>query len=133
MPAEAVPRPPSDLLASRMRDPYPYFAWLRRHAPAYVERRPGRAAVWQVSRYQDVRALPADPRLSKHPGMVPGYVPGPAGSTDTWSTPTPRPTPGCGPWSAPRSCPAGSPCRNPSSQGWRTASWTGSNTKRTST
>ncbi|TLQ42071.1 cytochrome P450 family protein [Streptomyces marianii] len=79
MPAEAVPRPPSDLLASRMRDPYPYFAWLRRHAPAYVERRPGRPAVWQVSRYQDVRSLLADPRLSKHPGRVPGYVPGPAG------------------------------------------------------
>lgn len=79
MPAEAVAPPPADLLAARVRDPYPYFAWLRRHAPAHVERRPGRPAVWQVSRYEDVRALLTDPRLSKDPARVPGYVPGPAG------------------------------------------------------
>ncbi|MER5868381.1 cytochrome P450 [Streptomyces sp. NPDC002044] len=79
MPAEAVARPPADLSAARVRDPYPYFAWLRRNAPAHVDRRPGRPAVWQVSRYEDVRALLGDPRLSKDPGRVPGYVPGPAG------------------------------------------------------
>ncbi|WP_405904495.1 cytochrome P450 [Streptomyces sp. NBC_00656] len=79
MPAESPAPPPADLLAARVRDPYPYFAWLRRHAPAHVERRPGRPAVWQVSRYEDVRALLADPRLSKDPGRVAGYVPGPAG------------------------------------------------------
>ncbi|WP_326592803.1 hypothetical protein [Streptomyces sp. NBC_01294] len=79
MSAEADPRPPPDLLAGRVRDPYPYFAWLRRHAPAHVERRPARPAVWHVSRYEDVRALLTDPRLSKDPGRVPGYVPGPAG------------------------------------------------------
>ncbi|MFF1414068.1 cytochrome P450 [Streptomyces sp. NPDC058289] len=79
MPAEAKSRPPADLLAARMQDPYPYFAWLRRHAPAHVERRPGRPAVWQISRYQDVRALLCDPRLSKDPGRVPGYMPGPSG------------------------------------------------------
>ncbi|WP_405851223.1 cytochrome P450 [Streptomyces sp. NBC_00090] len=79
MPAEAFARPPADLLAARVRDPYPYFAWQRRHAPAHVERRPGRPAVWQISRYEDVRALLTDPRLSKDPGRAPGYVPGPAG------------------------------------------------------
>lgn len=79
MSTEAEPRPPADLLAARVWDPYPYFAWLRRHAPVHVERRPGRPAVWQVSRYEDVRALLTDARLSKDPGRVPGYVPGPAG------------------------------------------------------
>lgn len=79
MPVEAEPRPPAHLFAARVRDPYPYFAWLRDHAPAHVDRRPGRPAVWQISRYEDVRALLADARLSKDPGRVPGYVPGPAG------------------------------------------------------
>ncbi|MFE4632537.1 cytochrome P450 [Streptomyces sp. NPDC056773] len=71
--------PPAALVAARSRDPYPYFAWLRRHAPAHVDRRPGRTAVWQISRYQDVRALLTDPRLSKDPNRVPAYVPGPTG------------------------------------------------------
>ncbi|MFG1807392.1 cytochrome P450 [Streptomyces sp. NPDC049040] len=44
-----------------------------------MEHRPGRPAVWQISRHEDVRALLSDPRLSKEPGRVPGYVPGPAG------------------------------------------------------
>jgi cytochrome P450 len=79
MPADAVARPPAELLAVRASDPYPYFAWLRRHAPARVERRPDRPAVWQISRHADVRALLSDDRLSKEPGRVPGYVPGPAG------------------------------------------------------
>ncbi|MFD7912124.1 cytochrome P450 [Streptomyces sp. NPDC059752] len=79
MPSDVSADPPAALLAARSRDPYPYFAWLRRHAPAHVDRRPGRTAVWQVSRYQDVRALLTDPRLSKDPDRVPGYVPGPAG------------------------------------------------------
>ncbi|MFJ9245265.1 cytochrome P450 [Streptomyces sp. NPDC101776] len=79
MPAPAVPSPPADLLTVRVQDPYPYFAWLRRHAPAHPDRRPGRPTVWQISRYDDVRALLTDGRLSKEPGRVPGYVPGPAG------------------------------------------------------
>ncbi|NGO77585.1 cytochrome P450 [Streptomyces sp. YC504] len=71
--------PPPELLAARVRDPYPCFAWLRRHAPAHADRRPGRPTVWQISRYEDVRALLTDARLSKDPGRVPGYVPGPTG------------------------------------------------------
>lgn len=35
--------------------------------------------MWQISRYDDVRTLLTDGRLSKDPGRVPGYVPGPAG------------------------------------------------------
>ncbi|MFE5141168.1 cytochrome P450 [Streptomyces fagopyri] len=79
MPAPAVPSPPPELLSVRVRDPYPYFAWLRRHAPAHADRRPGRTTVWQISRYDDVRALLSDGRLSKDPGRAPGYVAGPAG------------------------------------------------------
>ncbi|MFF4391938.1 cytochrome P450 [Streptomyces sp. NPDC001552] len=79
MPSDVPADPPATLVAARSRDPYPYFAWLRRHAPAHVDRRPGRTAVWQISRYTDVRALLTDPRLSKDPDRVPGYVPGPAG------------------------------------------------------
>ncbi|MFJ8009458.1 cytochrome P450 family protein [Streptomyces fagopyri] len=79
MPAPAVPSPPPELLAVRVRDPYPYFAWLRRHAPAHADRRPGKPTVWQISRYDDVRALLNDGRLSKDPGRAPGYVAGPAG------------------------------------------------------
>lgn len=79
MPSIAVPSPPPALLAARVRDPYPYFAWLRRHAPLQADRRPGRPTVWQVSRHADVRALLTDARLSKDPGRVPGYVAGPAG------------------------------------------------------
>ncbi|MFD8738205.1 cytochrome P450 [Streptomyces sp. NPDC059618] len=79
MPDPALPSPPPELLAARVQDPYPYFAWLRRYAPAHADRRPGRPTVWQISRYDDVRALLTDRRLSKDPGRVPGYVPGPAG------------------------------------------------------
>jgi cytochrome P450 len=79
VPSPAVPSPPPVLLAARVRDPYPYFAWLRRHAPVHADRRPGRPTVWQVSRHADVRALLTDRRLSKDPGRVPGYVPGPPG------------------------------------------------------
>ncbi|MFD4242415.1 cytochrome P450 [Streptomyces sp. NPDC058525] len=79
LPSNVPADPPAALVAARSRDPYPYFAWLRRHAPAHVERRPGRTAVWQISRYEDVRALLTDTRLSKDPDRVPGYVPGPAG------------------------------------------------------
>ncbi|MGW3291627.1 cytochrome P450 family protein [Streptomyces sp. NPDC001002] len=75
----AVPSPHPELLRTRVQDPYPYFAWLRRHAPAHADRRPGRPTVWQISRYADVRALLSDRRLSKDPARVPGYVPGPSG------------------------------------------------------
>ena len=79
MSVPVVPSVPADLLAARVQDPYPYFAWLRRHAPVRADRRAGRPTVWQISRYADVRALLTDRRLSKNPDRVPGYVAGPAG------------------------------------------------------
>ena len=46
------------------RDPYPAYAELRADAPVRrVERADG--VVWLLSRYADVRAALADPRLSK--------------------------------------------------------------------
>jgi cytochrome P450 len=46
------------------RDPYPAYAELRDAAPVREVQRP-EGAVWLVSRYADVRAALADPRLSK--------------------------------------------------------------------
>ncbi|OKJ49528.1 hypothetical protein AMK27_36330 [Streptomyces sp. CB02009] len=62
-----------------MRDPYPYYAWLREHSPVHAEVGSGGRTVWQISRYEDIQPLLSDARLSKEPGRVPGYVPGPAG------------------------------------------------------
>lgn len=78
-PSAAGPLPPPGLTRNQRSDPYPYFAWLREHAPVHREQRSGGHGVWLVSRHADVRALLADPRLSKRPALVPGYVPGPAG------------------------------------------------------
>nr|WP_042196457.1 cytochrome P450 [Kibdelosporangium sp. MJ126-NF4] len=69
----ALPHAPKQALD----DPYPYFAWLREHEPVHREHR--RREVWSVSRYDDVRALLTDPRLSKRPELVPGYTAGPEG------------------------------------------------------
>ncbi|MEV8376823.1 cytochrome P450 [Kribbella sp. NPDC056861] len=71
--------PPAELLARRTDDPYPYFRWLRRHAPVFAERKGQGRTIWSVSRYDDVRLLLTDKRLSKNPDLYPGYKPGPAG------------------------------------------------------
>lgn len=71
--------PPAELLERRTDDPYPFFSWLRRHAPVFAERKGQGRTIWSVSRYDDVRRLLTDKRLSKNPDLVPGYKPGPAG------------------------------------------------------
>lgn len=71
--------PPVELLDRRARDPYPYFRWLRHHEPVLPERKRDGRTVWHVSRYEDVRRLLTDERLSKNPDLVPGYRAGPAG------------------------------------------------------
>jgi len=77
--APVLVKPPSVLLRLRGSDPYPYFRWLRQTAPAYPEvKRDGRV-VWHVSRYDDVKCLLADERLSKDPERVAGYRAGPEG------------------------------------------------------
>jgi cytochrome P450 len=75
----AVMSPPVGLLARRASNPYPYFHWLRDNAPAFPERKRDGRTVWYLSRYDDVRTLLTDERLSKNPDLVPGYRPGPAG------------------------------------------------------
>jgi cytochrome P450 len=57
--------PPRELAADKIADPYPYYAWLRDHAPAYREVTSRGTVVWQVTRYDDVRDLLADDRLAK--------------------------------------------------------------------
>ena len=72
-------RVPKNLLDQRVADPYPYFSWLRRHAPVSAERKANGMTVWQIARYEDVDALIADGRLSKRPDRVAHYVAGPPG------------------------------------------------------
>ncbi|MEU2559332.1 cytochrome P450 [Streptomyces longispororuber] len=48
-------------------DPYPAYAWLRRHAPVTKRRLPSGVEAWLVTRYADARQALADPRLSKNP------------------------------------------------------------------
>ncbi len=40
-------------------DPYPAFAWMRRHAPVF---RDEPNALWGITRYEDVRRISGDPR-----------------------------------------------------------------------
>ncbi|KND37271.1 cytochrome P450 [Streptomyces acidiscabies] len=78
-PAHLTASPPADLVSHRTSDPYPYFRWLRHHAPAFAEHKASGLTVWHVSRYDDVHRLLGDRRLSKNPDLVPGYRPGPDG------------------------------------------------------
>jgi cytochrome P450 len=66
-PAEA---PPAGLFtAGYYQDPYPTLAWLRERDPVHEFRFPvGDVRVWLVTRYDDVRALLADPRFSSEGG-----------------------------------------------------------------
>jgi cytochrome P450 family 142 subfamily A polypeptide 1 len=40
-------------------DPYPAFAWMREHAPAYFDES---GEIWGITRYADVRAIGQDPQ-----------------------------------------------------------------------
>jgi cytochrome P450 len=66
-PAEA---PPAGLFtAGYYQDPYPTLAWLRERDPVHEFRFPvGDVRMWLVTRYDDVRALLADPRFSSEGG-----------------------------------------------------------------
>jgi cholest-4-en-3-one 26-monooxygenase len=53
-------------------DPYPTFAWMRHHAPAYLDEESG---IWGISRYEDVRAIGQDPQnFSSAGGARPDVV-----------------------------------------------------------
>jgi cytochrome P450 family 142 subfamily A polypeptide 1 len=53
--------PNIDLMAGTFYsdNPFPAFAWMRRHAPAYYDER---GEVWGITRYADVRAIGQDPQ-----------------------------------------------------------------------
>ncbi|MFE0643671.1 cytochrome P450 [Streptomyces sp. NPDC058877] len=48
-------------------DPYPAYAWLRKHAPVHRTTLPSGVEAWLVTRYADARQALADQRLSKNP------------------------------------------------------------------
>ncbi|MFB6549852.1 cytochrome P450 [Streptomyces sp. NPDC056405] len=48
-------------------DPYPAYAWLRRHSPVHWTKLPSGVEAWLVTRYSDAREALADGRLSKNP------------------------------------------------------------------
>jgi cytochrome P450 len=61
-------------------DPYPAYAWLREHAPVRKARLPNGVEAYLVTRYDDAKALLADPRLSKDAARsYPGWQPGRTG------------------------------------------------------
>jgi cytochrome P450 family 142 subfamily A polypeptide 1 len=48
-------------------DPFPAFAWMRRHAPAYFDEAAG---VWGITRYADVREISKDPDTFSNAGGI---------------------------------------------------------------
>lgn len=61
-------------------DPYPAYAWLREHSPVHRARLPNGVEAYLVTRYEDVKAVLADPRLSKNAAAsFPGWKPGRTG------------------------------------------------------
>jgi cytochrome P450 len=60
------------------QDPLKYFSRLREKRPVTPVDLPGRRREWLVTRYEDVRAALADPRLAKdHRKLYPGWEPSP--------------------------------------------------------
>ncbi len=48
-------------------DPFPAFAWMRRHAPAYFDESSG---VWGITRYHDIREISKDPDTFSNAGGI---------------------------------------------------------------
>lgn len=77
-PAENRPSPPSLLAPGTERDPYPLYRVLRERHPLVYDEPFG---AWLVSRYADVRAALADPRLvAVPPGRTLAHLEGPTHS-----------------------------------------------------
>jgi cytochrome P450 len=75
-----VSAPPPLFSREFIDDPYPAYAWLREHAPIHRTRLPNGVEAYLVTRYDDVRAVLADPRLSKNAAVsYPGWKPGRTG------------------------------------------------------
>ena len=48
-------------------DPFPAFAWMREHAPAYFDESAG---VWGITRYADVKEISKDPETFSNAGGI---------------------------------------------------------------
>jgi cytochrome P450 len=55
----------TEIAPEYVQDPYPLYAALREQAPVTKVRMPNGVVSWLVTRYEDVRAALADPRLHK--------------------------------------------------------------------
>ncbi|HWG27861.1 cytochrome P450 [Actinospica sp.] len=75
------PAPPPPLFDRVfINDPYPAYAWLREHSPVHRTRLPNGVEAYLVTRHEDVKAVLADPRLSKNAATsFPGWQPGRTG------------------------------------------------------
>ncbi len=72
--------PPTLFDRAFIDDPYPAYAWLREHAPVHRTRLPNGVEAYLVTRYADVKAVLADPRLSKNAAAsYPAWQPGRTG------------------------------------------------------
>ncbi|MBR7835833.1 cytochrome P450 [Actinospica durhamensis] len=72
--------PPALFDRAFIDDPYPAYAWLREHAPVHKTRLPNGVEAYLVTRYDEVKAVLADPRLSKNAAQsFPGWKPGRTG------------------------------------------------------
>jgi cytochrome P450 family 142 subfamily A polypeptide 1 len=48
-------------------DPFPAFAWMREHAPAYFDESSG---VWGITRYTDIKEISKDPEVFSNAGGI---------------------------------------------------------------
>ncbi len=48
-------------------DPFPAFAWMRRHAPAYFDERAG---IWGITRHADIKEISKDPETFSNAGGI---------------------------------------------------------------
>ncbi len=72
-PRSIVKRPPLELTIGLTDgtfyggDPYPAFAWMREHAPAYFDETSG---VWGITRYADIKEISKDPETFSNAGGI---------------------------------------------------------------
>ena len=78
--AQQSPDAPELFSRAFIDDPYPAYVWLREHAPVHRTRLPNGVEAYLVTRYEDVKSVLADPRLSKNAATAfPGWKPGRTG------------------------------------------------------
>ena len=80
MTEQSAPAAPPLFDRAFIDDPYPAYAWLRQYAPVHRTKLPNGVEAYLVTRHEDVKAVLADPRLSKNAATsFPGWQPGRTG------------------------------------------------------